>query len=221
MLHHLFGKHTILEIKSVAESFTVPKFQKLLGYSHLYLWKEELSEDDIASVALVTHVPEQLLALKRWKRLGKGFYQRKPGFFVSLVAVNELPIRREYYPLLLLASGKQRERFLQAILQEGDVYYLQYALLANRKEVRKMSEELGLSLPDSLEENLRHLIEEGIFNPQKVAQELVAGAGVQPIVDAVGVERLLQFLLPKVDRQTLHRLLECQEAQNSPNSIEA
>jgi len=123
--------------------------------------------------------------------------------------------------LLLLASGKQRERFLQAILQEGDVYYLQYALLANRKEVRKMSEELGLSLPDSLEENLRHLIEEGIFNPQKVAQELVAGAGVQPIVDAVGVERLLQFLLPKVDRQTLHRLLECQEAQNSPNSIEA
>ena len=117
--------------------------------------------------------------------------------------------------MLLLASGKQRERFLQAILQEGEVYYLQYALLANRKEVRKVSEELGLSLPESLEENLRHLIEEGIFNPQKVAQELVAGAGVQPIVDAVGVERLLQFLLSKVDRQTLRRLLEDQEAQNS------
>ena len=93
MLHHLFRKHTILEIKSVAESFTVPKFQKLLGYSHLYLWKEELSEDDIASVALVTHVPEQLLAIRKWKRLSKGFYQLAHGFLVSLVAVNELPIR--------------------------------------------------------------------------------------------------------------------------------
>jgi uncharacterized membrane protein YraQ (UPF0718 family) len=87
-----------------------------------------------------------------------------------------------------------------------------------------VSEELGLSLPESLEENLRHLIEEGIFNPQKVAQELVAGAGVQPIVDAVGVEKLvdavgvkqlLQLLLSKVDRQTLRQLIENQEAQNS------
>jgi len=102
-----------------------------------------------------------------------------------------------------------------------------------------MSEELNLSLPKSLEENLRFLIEEGIFNPQKVAQELVAGAGVQPIVDAVGVEklvdtmgveklvdavgvkRLLQLLLPKVDRQTLRQLLEGQEAQNSQDSIES
>jgi hypothetical protein len=87
-----------------------------------------------------------------------------------------------------------------------------------------VSEELGLSLPKSLEENLRFLIEKRIFNPQKVAQELVAGAGVQPIVDAVGVEklvdavgvkRLLQLLLPKVDRQTLRQLLEDHDAQNS------
>jgi hypothetical protein len=179
----------------------------------------------MAAVALVTHVPEQLLSSMKWRRLGRGFYQLRHGFLVSLVAVNELPCMREYYPLLLLASGKQRERFLRTILQEGDVYYLEYALLANLEEVVQMSEELNLSLPNrSLEESLRLLIEKRIFNPQRVARELVAGAGVQPIVDvvgveklvdAVGVERLLQCLLSKVDRQTLRRLIENYDTLNS------
>ncbi|MBI1929896.1 hypothetical protein HYR99_37295 [Candidatus Poribacteria bacterium] len=172
LLVHLFRQHTILEIKSVAESFTLPKFHKLLGYSHLYLWKEELTEGALSTVALVTHLPEQVLAIGKWKRLGRGFYQRQHGFLVSLVVVNELPIRREYYPLLLLSSGKQRERFLKAILQAGDVYYLRYALLANSKEVLKMSEEMDLYLPMSLEENLQFLIEKGIFKPEAILKYL-------------------------------------------------
>jgi hypothetical protein len=100
----------------------------------------------------------------------------------SVVAVNELPVRPEYYPLLMLASGQKREEFLAAILRGGETYYLDYALLLNQEEVYNMAEKIGVLPTWTLEESVLSLIEHGDLDPKVVVQQLLRDEGGAELV---------------------------------------
>jgi len=219
LLMHLFRAHTVLEIKSVAESFTTRMFYKLAGYTDLYLWQEDLQETETAAIALVTHVPREVLKQLRWRKLARGFYQMKREVLYSVVAINELPVRPEYYPLLMLSSGRKREEFLEAILRGGETYYLDYALLTSPEEVYDMAKKIGVLPMRTLEENVRYLIAHGNLDPAVLARELIRERGVESLVESLDTaekEVLARRLLAELDAETVRLMLEERSQTLSP-----
>jgi hypothetical protein len=205
-LVNLFRAHNVLEIKSVAESFNPRMLYKLSGYTNLYLWQEDHQETETAAIALVTHVPREVLKQFSWRKLARGFYQMKRGVLYSVVAVNELPVRPEYYPLLMLASGQKREEFLEAILRGGERYYLDYALLLNYEEVYNMAEKIGALPTWTLEESVLGLIAHGNLDPEVLLQRIIRERGVEPVVKEALARELLTDL--GVDNEAVQRLLD-------------
>jgi hypothetical protein len=211
LLVNLFRAHNVLEIKSVAESFNEGKLYKLCGYTNLYLWQEGHRETETAAIALVTHVPREVLKRFPWKKLAQGFYQMERGVLYSVVAINELPVRPEYYPLLMLASGQKREEFLEAILRSGERYYLGYALVVNREEVFNMANKIGVLPMWTLEESVMNLIEHGDLDPDVLMQQIIRKGGESE------KEALVRELLAElgVDDGSVQRLLDERPRQRS------
>jgi hypothetical protein len=216
LLVNLFRAHNVLEIKSVAESFNEGMLYKLCGYTNLYLWQEGHSEKETAAIALVTHAPREVLQQFPWQPLAEGFYQMERGVLYSIVAVNELPVCPEYYPLLMLSSGQKREEFLEAILRGGERYYLDYALLTTPEEVYTMAEKIGALPMRTLEENVQFLIEHGDLDPEVLARQIIRRSLDTADKEALArellagldnKEALARELLAELDDETAQRLL--------------
>jgi len=130
-----------------------------------------------------------------------------------VVAVNELPVRPEYYPLLMLSSGLKREEFPEAILRQGETYYLDYALLTTPEEVHATAEKMGVLPMRTLEENVQILIAHGDLDADVLTRQLIRERGVEGLagsLDALEKEALTRQLLVDlgVDEETIRRLLD-------------
>jgi hypothetical protein len=99
--------------------------------------------------------------------------------------IRKRPVRPEYYPLLMLASGQKREEFLETILRRGETYYLDYALMMNREEVYTMAEKIGVLPMRTLEESVRDLIAHGDLDPAVLTRHLVRECGVEEVASGL------------------------------------
>ncbi len=230
-LHHA-GLHNLIEFKSENDRLTIFDLQRIVARANLYMSQNNLIASDITVTIICAGTPRKVLyhypSHIEFESLGGGYYRSTDKLPIHIIAINELAVTPENYPLLMFATSKQKfVAFLRDAIGRDDsddnpiltcTYFLRSELI----------QEIDMPIKNRLsKEALAYIIEDigdeilSCFSAEEIAsrlsaEERVAGLSTEEIasrlsaeerVAGLSPEELISVLTPE-ERRQLQRLLE-------------
>ena len=211
------GEHNVLEFKSVAERANLATLYRLLAYAALYVAERRVSypEESVTAWLIASKTPAGLL--KRYRGLGllerleagvhllKGF-----PFRVFVVAIGELEIEPENYPILIFSAGSRLREFLRRVVKERNQEYISIGFLLYYDEVVRLLAEEQVALdPTSI--SIRKAVE--AIGISRVVEEiglrkLIEEVGLKRVIEEIGLEKLVEEIGLEKVKTALKRIEE-------------
>lgn len=209
-----------MAFKGEDDSLTIWDYHLILARMRLYLAKQKVTPNEMTVTIVCAGKPITVLHKSKehavFEALGNGYYKSDEKVAVYIIAINELPVIEQNYPLLLFASNKRKFReFLTQYLEEEKSYsYLSYAY---RNQPQITREVLNMArLSEIPRENLEFMAQDigkeliPFLAPEMLvarltSQERVAGLPLQERVAGISAKEekeLLELLLKKHQPQS-------------------
>ena len=240
--------HNQMAFKGEDDSLTIWDYHLILARMRLYIAKQKVTPSEMTVTIVCAGKPITVLHKSPehvvFEALGDGYYKADYQVAVYIIAINELPIIKRNYPLLLFASNKRKFRkFLTQYLEEETDYpYLGYAYRTHpqltrevlkmarlseipRENLEFMAQDIGKELMPFLppEVRLAGLAPQerlaGLAPQERLAglapQERLAGLAPQERIAGLALQERLGKLSAKEEEELLDLLLKKRQPQSN------